>query len=295
MEIIDLSKKIEDKIVLSKINFTLEKGQIVGLLGRNGTGKTTLFRTITGEYLPDTGTIKIANRSLEVNRILKEKYFYLDTQYHALNPLTPKKIASFYQELYSSFDSTKFFELLDIYKLDINSKYKHLSKGTQGLFNMILAFSTNATYYFFDEPFDGLDVLVKKSVIQLLLKEASTGEKSIVISSHNLVELEALIDRVLILKGNQIIKDYTLDQTKEKMKKVQMVFSQKKIPAIVKENCKIVQVQGRVVIGIFPEITEYLQEKIDNEHPVLFEELPLNLEDLFVTELTEELDYKLFD
>lgn len=295
MKITGLAKTIEKKLVLSDISFQLVPGEIVGLVGRNGTGKTTLMRTITNYYLPDAGTVAIDGESLVENLTLREQVFYLDGQHHFLNNLTPVEIANYYQTTYDQFDLEKYYSLLSKNKLSLKHKFQNYSKGMQGLFRMILAFSTGATYILLDEPLDGLDIIVKKQVIRLLVNEVSINQRGILISSHNLNELENLADRVLILKNNQIINDYHLEDIREHTKKIQMVFASKQIPAIVKDHCTILQVRGRVIIALFNELTPSLEKEIQAIQPVLFEELPLSLEDLFASNLTEETDYVLFD
>ena len=165
----------------------------------------------------------------------------------------------------------------------------------QGLFNIILGICSNAEFLILDEPFDGLDIIVKKQVLRLLLNEVGLSNRGILVSSHNLVELETLLDRALILKDGEIVNEYNLEEVRVSMKKMQMVFSNKNIPNIIKENATILSVRGRVVIGLFKELTPELEEQIHDLQPVLFEELPITLEDLFSSNLTNESDFQLFE
>lgn len=295
MEIKNLNKRINHNVVLKDISFTLDKGEIAGLIGRNGTGKTTLFRLIANHYSLDSGDILIHQQSIYEDVTLKERVFFLDDQYNVLSNQTPKSLETFYKELYTAFDSEKYYSLLKKHHLETDRKVKHFSKGIQALYKMILAFSTNADFYIFDEPFDGLDMIVKKRVIQLLLNEVNINQCGILISSHNLLELENIIDKALVLQDQTISKEYVLENIRESIKKYQMVFRKKTIPGIVKANSNIIQVQGRVVIGIFEDMTEELYADIQSLDPVLFEELPINLEDIFASNFTNESDYQLFN
>lgn len=153
---------------------------------------------------------------------------------------------------------------------------------------MILALSSNAKYLLLDEPFDGLDVIVRKKVIGLLLENLSDGKRTALIASHNLNELENIINRALLLKGNTITHDYRLEDLREHAKKIQMVFKTKRVPDCVKMNSKALQFQGRVVTALFENFTSKLSEEIQALEPVLFEELPLTLEDLFEANLSQE-------
>lgn len=192
-----------------------------------------------------------------------------------------KKILIFYSNAYPNFDRDKYFCLTNENNLNENSKYRSLSKGMRGLYRIILAICSNANYLLLDEPFDGLDVLVRKNIIELILDTITDNSRAILISSHNLNELENIIDRALFLDQQQIQHDYHLENIREKARKIQLVFSSKKIPAIVKNNSKLLRYQGRVVTVIFENYTDSLKQAINDEHPLLFEELPLTLEDLF--------------
>lgn len=294
MKFSHLSKSIQKYPVLKDISFSLNKGEIVGLVGRNGTGKTTLFRTITNFYQKDSGDVLIDSVSIYQKTDLKETIFYLDDQYNFLNNQSPKTIESYYSELYQYFDHEKYVGLLKKYKFDMDLSIDRNSKGTQALFKVILAFSCHANYYILDEPFDGLDLIIRKKVISLILNEVSINQASVLISSHNLLELENIVDYVLFLQDGMISRTYNLEEIKERTKKVQMVFKKKEIPSIVKENCQIIQIQGRVIIGIFEQLEDELYEAILATDPVLFEEVPLTLEDLFSSRFTSEIDYQLF-
>lgn len=167
----------------------------------------------------------------------------------------------------------------------LSKNYRQLSKGQQALYQIILAVSSNAHYLLLDEPFDGLDIIVKKEIIGLLMEHLSEHSRTALISSHNLLELESLIDRVLLLKEHTIIKDYRLEDMRQKAKKLQLVFKTKKVPSIVKEHSKLIDFQGRVVTVVFEDFSVELEEAIKEQDPLVYEELPLTLEDLFEANL----------
>lgn len=294
MRVVDLTKHLHKKFILDGISFEINLGEITGLIGRNGSGKTTLFRTMTHLYQKEQGDVFIEEQSLYKYPKLREKIFYLDENFHFLSNQKPKRIARYYQEFYSNFDMEKYISLMTKYELNQDFKISQYSKGNQALYKMILAFSCRATYYLFDEPFDGLDMIVKKKVLSLLLHEVSFNQCGVMISSHNLIELESLIDHAIILHQGKIYKDFDLDQVKEVSKKYQMVFQKKEVPGLIKQNCQIIQVQGRVLIGIFDKMTDDLYEEILALDPVLFDEVPLTLEDIFASQFTNESDYQLF-
>ena len=289
MKVMKLSKMIEGKQILNDIHFELKANEIVGLIGRNGSGKTTLFRTLTGQYLPDKGEIELDGISLLTATQSKSELFYIDEAENFLAPYTLKTINQFYRTAYPNFNQDLFLTLTGSHQLPLHVNYHGLSKGMQGLFNMILAISSNARFLLLDEPFDGLDVIVRKEVIGLLLEHISDNQRTALIASHNLNELENLADRVLLLKNQTIIKDYRLEEMRESAKKIQMVFKTKKIPSLVKEHSRLLTIQGRVITAIFEDFNQDLANKIQTLQPVLFEELPLSLEDLFEANLKEKM------
>lgn len=289
MKVNNLQKTIDGQAILEEINFSLNPQEIVGLVGRNGSGKTTLFRTLAGHYLLDGGEVTIAGMDLAKAVEQKTQLFYIDELDNFLKYYSLKKINEFYRLAYPKFDQDRYLALLKENEFHQRMSYRRLSKGMQGLYQMILAISSEANYLLLDEPFDGLDVIVRKKVIALLLDHLATHENcSIMIASHNLVELEGIIDRVLLLKGKSIVKDYSLEQMREYARKLQLVFRRKGVPAFVKEQAKLLSIQGRVVTVIFEEYTPELADQLKALEPVVMEELPLSLEDLFEANLRQE-------
>lgn len=282
-----LTKTIDHRSVLKDIEFELSESEIVGLVGRNGSGKTTLLRVLAGQYLPDTGDITIDQKSVIQHPIVKQEIFFIDEKENFLRTYSLQKIAKFYQIAYPKFNQLLFSDLVKKHEFSLKQNYRQLSKGQQALFQIILAVCSNARYLLLDEPFDGLDVIVKKEVIGLLMEHLGEHSRTALISSHNLTELENLVDRVLLLKNQSIIKDYRLEEMRENAKKLQLVFKTKKVPSVVKENSKMLDFQGRVVTVVFEHFSEELEAAIKEFDPLVYEELPLSLEDLFEANLKQ--------
>ncbi|WP_137665596.1 ATP-binding cassette domain-containing protein [Enterococcus hulanensis] len=282
-----LTKTIDHRSVLKDIEFELFESEIVGLVGLNGSGKTTLLRVLAGQYLPDTGDITIDQKSVFQHPIVKQEIFFIDEKENFLRTYSLRKIAKFYQIAYPKFNQLLFSDLVKKHEFSLKQNYRQLSKGQQALFQIILAVCSNARYLLLDEPFDGLDVIVKKEVIGLLMEHLGEHSRTALISSHNLTELENLVDRVLLLKNQSIIKDYRLEEMRENAKKLQLVFKTKKVPSVVKENSKMLDFQGRVVTVVFEHFSEELEAAIKEFDPLVYEELPLSLEDLFEANLKQ--------
>lgn len=288
MRVQQLEQTIGQKNILKDLSFSLDKNEIVGLIGRNGSGKTTLFRTIAGQYQLNHGELFIDDKNVAQHPEMRQEIFYIDEKENFLSNYSLNKIGQFYRAVYPKFNQDLFLELLQTHQLSKRLLYKRLSKGMQGLFLMILAIVSNAPYLLLDEPFDGLDVIVRKQVIGLFVENLSQSNRSAIIASHNLNELEGIIDRALILKGQTIVQDYRLETLREQARKIQFVFQAKKVPEVVKQHSKVIHIQGRVITALFEQFPEELATEILSFEPILFEELPLTLEDLFEANLNRE-------
>ncbi|OJG26422.1 hypothetical protein RR47_GL000170 [Enterococcus columbae DSM 7374 = ATCC 51263] len=243
---------------------------------------------MNNHYLADSGEIILQGTNLLEDPQYKNELFFIDEKENFFNPYSLKKIAAFYQLSYPKFDLDFFTKLIHAYQLPLNRSYQRLSKGMQKLFLLILAMSSKATYIFLDEPFDGLDVLVKKQMIELLLDAVGNQPISILISSHQLNELEPIIDRVMLLSQHTITQDYQLEALREHARKLQLVFKGKEIPEIVKQNSKAISIQGRVIVALFENYSDELAEKIKALEPLVMEELPIQLSDVFEANLKNE-------
>ncbi|KRO24682.1 ATP-binding cassette domain-containing protein [Lactiplantibacillus fabifermentans] len=289
----NLTKLIDGHQTLDAISFSIAPGQIIGVIGRNGVGKTTLFRTINGQYLTDAGTVLLDNQVVVDQPALRTQLSFVDPQANFFRGATAQQVQWYYQAAYPDFDNAKFTTLLERYHLPLNRKLRHFSKGMFGLFTIILSVCTQAQYLFLDEPLDGLDVLIRKNILSILIDEAATGQRSIIIASHNLAELEGVIDRALMLKDGHLIHDYELETMRSQARKIQLVYRDKKIPAVVQQHGHVVSVSGRIIVVVFEDYTPALAAAIEATQPVFQERLPLSLTDLFMANLTDEQDFEL--
>lgn len=286
----NLTKIINNRPVLKEISFTVEAGQIMGVVGRNGIGKTTLFRTITDSYLADHGNVTIDGKDINIERELRQQIFFVDPFNNFFSMYTAKQVASMYELAYDRFNKDQFLADLKAHNLPINQRYRSFSKGMQGLFNVLLAINSRAQFIILDEPFDGLDILVRENVKRILIEYVQQRQTSLIISSHNLTELDTLIDKAIILQENTVVKEYTLENTRETARKIQLVFTDE-YPNALHQFGTIVEQRGRVYVVVFDNYTPTIDKIIAESAPLLFEELPLGLEDLFRTKLVHETDY----
>lgn len=288
-----LTKQIDHRQIIEDVSFDWQPGEIVGLVGRNGVGKTTLFRTMTRQYLADAGQVLIDQHDLGAEPAAQRQLFFIDTQYNFLGNYRLRDLPDFYALVYTQFDRDRYAQLLTRFKLNGQDQYRRLSKGMRALVNLILALTSNATYLILDEPFDGLDVIVRENIASMVIDEVADQTKGFLISSHDLNELDGLSDRVLLLKDSRLAHDYNLEDVRAKAKKMQLVFKDKEIPQVLKTHSKLIRVSGRVLVVVFPDYTPELDDQLRALNPVLLEELPLTLEDLFRANLSQDTGYQL--
>ncbi|EUJ51434.1 ABC transporter ATP-binding protein, N-terminal part [Listeria fleischmannii FSL S10-1203] len=172
MRVENIKKVIDEKIVLQNISFELKPGEITALIGRNGVGKTTLFSTMMGIFIPDEGKIIIDSEDIMKNPSLKRKIFFLEDSMNYFNSHNVKTIVKLYRSIYTDFDEIYFQNLMNRFDIKMDTKIISFSKGRKALFFMILAFSLNVQYLLLDEPMDGLDVLIKREILDFILEQA---------------------------------------------------------------------------------------------------------------------------
>ncbi|MBC6138071.1 ABC transporter ATP-binding protein [Listeria innocua] len=287
MRVDSLSKKIDGKLLLDKITFDVNPGEIVGIVGRNGIGKTTLFRTMMGFYIPDEGDVYL-DEPISKNPELKQKIFMLQDNLGCWDGYKIPTIKKFYQKTYPLFDVAKFDLLMNQVNLATDVKFQTYSKGMKALFGLVLSLCIGADFILLDEPMEGIDVIAQKKITGILLEEVERRKLGIVISSHRLNDLEPIADYIHILQGNRIEESYHLETLREQAVKIQIAFENKKLPTILLENGKVINKYGRVYTILFRDMNTELYAAIKREKPIFMDELAVTLEDLFVYHLEEQ-------
>ncbi|MBC1442096.1 ATP-binding cassette domain-containing protein [Listeria innocua] len=287
MRVDSLSKKIDGKLLLDKITFEVNPGEIVGIVGRNGIGKTTLFRTMMGFYIPDEGDVYL-DEPISKNPELKQKIFMLQDNLGCWDGYKIPTIKKFYQKTYPLFDGAKFDLLMNQVNLATDVKFQTYSKGMKALFGLVLSLCIGADFILLDEPMEGIDVIAQKKITGILLEEVERRKLGIVISSHRLNDLEPIADYIHILQRNRIEESYHLETLREQAVKIQIAFENKKLPTILLENGKVINKYGRVYTILFRDMNTELYAAIKREKPIFMDELAVTLEDLFVYHLEEQ-------
>lgn len=288
LKVEQLSKKIDRQTILDGIDFTVESGEIIALIGRNGAGKTTLLRTMVGIIRPDMGDVLYGSKSIFKDAELKRDVIFVPDSADALKNYTVNEAMDLYESIYPSFNRTVFRETLTRYNID-NKKIRQLSKGQKALVTLSLAFAVQAKYYLLDEPTDGLDVVAKSDVLKLMIAQVENRNCSIIVSSHQLHELERIADRIIMIENGRVKAILSLEEARALSIKWQVVFNDHvPVELLERKDIEIINVTGRVVLFMAKERTEELEAFIDSYNPMLIEEIPMSLEDVFRVQLGGE-------
>ncbi|WP_290768379.1 MULTISPECIES: ABC transporter ATP-binding protein [Exiguobacterium] len=288
LKVEQLSKRIDRQTILDGIDFTVESGEIIALVGRNGAGKTTLLRTMVGIIRPDMGDVLYGSKSIFKDAGLKRDVIFVPDSADALKNYTVNEATDLYESIYPSFNRTVFRETLTRYNID-NKKIRQLSKGQKALVTLSLAFAVQAKYYLLDEPTDGLDVVAKSDVLKLMIAQVENRNCSIIVSSHQLHELERIADRIIMIESGRVKAILSLEEARALSIKWQVVFNDHvPVELLERKDIEIINVTGRVVLFMAKERTDELEAFIDSYNPMLIEEIPMSLEDVFRVQLGGE-------
>lgn len=284
----DLYKVIDGEVVLDHLNMHVEEGSIYGLIGPNGAGKTTLIRHLVGVLKQDSGKIFIESQPVYENIELKRKIGYIsDAMYFIETNL--ERNAKVYKDLYPSWNQDRFKELYKTFKLNPTKKIQTFSKGMrkQALFCLIM--STMPEYLILDEPIDGLDPVARKLVWKYIIDDVAQRNLTVLISSHNLKELEGIVDHVGILYKGKIMKEFDLEYIQTHIHKIQVSFGDREVN-LDALNIAYQEERGSVKILIIEDSLSHIRKVIGEKAPLIFDILPLNLEELFMYEVGGEDD-----
>lgn len=210
-----LYKEFDNKQILKDINLKIPRGKIIGLLGKNGTGKSTLIKLINDLLTPTSGEILINGEKPGVKS--KETISYLPERTYLDKEMTIKQVIKYFEEFYKNFDTQKAIKLLKDLNLDINTKISKMSKGMQEKLQLILVMSRNAELYVLDEPLGGVDPATRDYILDTILSNFSEGA-SVIISTHLISDIERILDEVIFIDNGEIILTSSADELRKKEK-----------------------------------------------------------------------------
>ena len=291
IEAVNLTKQFDRIMATDHINAQIREGCVFGLIGTNGSGKSTFLRLASGILKPDEGCVKIDGEEVFENVPAKSKIFYISDESYFFANSTPLEMMRFYRKLYPTFDAQRFEELLNDFGLDGRRKIHTFSKGMKKQVSVILGLCAGTKYLFCDETFDGLDPVMRQAVKSLFAADMQDRGLTPVIASHNLRELEDICDHVGLLHRGGILLSRDLDDMKLGIHKIQCVLkpgmSEADLVMFDKVKC---EQRGRLLTMIVRGTREETQERMAALEPVFFECIPLTLEEIFICE-TEVAGY----
>ncbi|MGG3574240.1 ABC transporter ATP-binding protein [Bacillus gobiensis] len=213
IELKQVTKKYGKEYALDHVSLSLTPGKIYGLLGPNGSGKSTFLKIISGLVFPDRGEILVEDQA--VSRRISERVAYLTELDMFYEPFKVNDMLSFYQSQFQDFDRQKANELLNLMKLDGNKKIKKLSKGNRGRLKLVLAISRDAPFLLLDEPFSGLDPMVRESIAKILISHIDLEKQTVLIATHEIDEIELLLDEVIVIANGKIAARENVERVRE--------------------------------------------------------------------------------
>ncbi len=209
----NLCKNFDNKIILKDVNLSIQKGRIVGLLGKNGMGKTTLIKLINDLLTPTSGEVLINSETPNVNS--KRVISYLPERTYLDKSMKVSQIITFFEEFYDNFNKEKAIKLLKDLDLDINAKVNKMSKGMQEKLQLILVMSREAELYILDEPLGGVDPATRDYILDTILSNFNEGA-SVIISTHIISDIERILDDVIFIDKGKIILTSSADDLRKK-------------------------------------------------------------------------------
>ena len=287
-----VSKKYDNDFVLNNLSFNIKDNCIYGLVGANGAGKSTLLRIIMGIFDANMGSVTIDGEEVSHNVKLKQKMVFIPDDLFFYPGYTLIDMAKYYQSMYDEFDMDYLRELANLLKLKENGKISNFSKGMKRQCALICAIATNADYMFFDETFDGLDPVIRNVMKKIIVKQMNKKKTTIVMTSHNLRELEDICDNLGLLYQGGILFESEIDTIKTNMYKVQISlkgdFDKDDFSDI---DLLSYKKNGSVATLIIKDVDNTSKKKLAKKNPIILDYLNLTLEEIFIYEM-EAMGYE---
>lgn len=287
LKVKELNKKFRGFEALKNININAESGQIYGLVGSNGCGKTTLLKHIINIYSPDDGEVYFNDKLMNENSEEMKEFYYVQDDLFFPYGYTLNKMFDYEKLLYKNMSVQKYNKLVDFFGINTNTRLNKMSKGQRKQAAFILAMAAQPRVLLLDEIVDGLDAVVRRKFWNVLIGEILESKMTVIISSHALKELDNICDKIGIMHEGKIIKEERMDTLKEDIKRVQFAIDDE-YKKITSEKFDVVKTSkiGSVYFSVLKgDIKEFRKSLDENYNVLIFDELPMNLEEIFITEL----------
>ena len=296
IEVKNVVKTFEGFRALDGLTMSVPDGSIYGLVGPNGAGKSTILRHITGIYRPDSGSVLVDGQPVYENPAVKAKISVIPDELYYFQSASTRDMMKFYRGMYPGFNDKRYQALKEAFpEVDEKQPIRRLSKGMQKQSAFWLALCCQPEVLVLDEPVDGLDPVMRRQVWSLLMGDVAQRGTTVLISSHNLRELEDVCDHVGILSHGKVLLERSLTDLQDNVVKLQLAFDQPGLPKLPEDLSVLHTSQvGRVYTLIVRGNPAEIKTRMAVYSPILMEALPLSLEEIFIYELGGE-DYAVRD
>ena len=283
IEVKQLCKSFDGCRALCGLDITVPDASVYGLVGPNGAGKSTVINHLAGILRQDSGEVLIDSQPVYENPAVKRRVAYIPDEIFYYPQATIDDMARFYRSVYPTFSTEKFKSLAPAFELDTNRVMRKLSKGMQKQAAFWIALSCRPDYFILDEPVDGLDPVMRRRVWQLMLSDVAERGMSVLVSSHNLRELEDVCDHVGIMNRGRMLVERSLSELQENIVKVQIALND---GAALPEGLEVLHESrtGRLRQLILRGRAEEITNRLAAAQPLFMDVLPLNLEEIFIYE-----------
>nr|WP_326214637.1 ABC transporter ATP-binding protein [uncultured Oscillibacter sp.] len=289
IQVTDAVKRFDGFTALDGASITVPDGAIYGLVGPNGAGKSTLIRHLTGILRADSGEILVDGEPIYENPAKKALLAVIPDDWYYFSSASLRDMMRFYRGFYPTFDVERYEKFRDIFEIPEKAMLRRLSKGMQKQAAFWLAMSCRPKYLILDEPVDGLDPVMRRQVWSLMMGDVAENGTTVLVSSHNLRELEDVCDHVGIMNRGKVLLERSLSDLQENIVKLQVVWNTPEPPALPPEmNVLHVSNVGRVYTYIVRGNAAAVSTALSVLQPMMLEALPLSLEEIFIYELGGE-------
>lgn len=287
-----ICKRFGNLEAVKDVSVTIKKGEVFGLIGTNGAGKSTFLRMVCGVLKPDSGEILIDDRPIYENPDAKRDIFYISDDQYYLTNANPMEMMHFYKDFYPEFDTERFKNMIHKFQLDPKRKINTFSKGMKKQLSVLLGVCANTKYLLCDETFDGLDPVMRQAVKSIFAGELTNRDFTPIIASHNLRELEDICDCVGVLHQGGVLMQKDLEEMKLNIHTIQCVFQNQESEAQLMQSLDIVKAEKRGTLNLITVRgkKDEVLAMVNAYSPIFAEVLPLSLEEIFISE-TEVVGY----
>lgn len=285
IKVTNVNKSFDGFKALSDLNLNVRRGSIYGLVGTNGAGKTTLIKHVMGILKQDSGSITIEEKPVYENLAIKERMGYIPDDLYFFATYNLKESARFYRSLYPNWNQERYNGMVKQFELNEKRKLSKFSKGMQKQAAFILTMSSMPDYLILDEPIDGLDPIIRKLVWKYVVEDVAERDMTVLVSSHNLREMEGICDSIGILNKGKMMIERDLDELKSDIHKIQVAFRETGDNPYEGLNVLHKESRGTVDLLIIRNRKELVESIIGRNNPLIFDILPLSLEEIFIYEL----------